>query len=707
MTRGEHDAGPGPVNEAVLDALLTLSPVGLHVLDTELRVVRINTATPAMRGIRAEDFLGHRFTEVYDLADPAEAEAVARGVLETGVPVLDRIIRIRPRQAPQDEHLHSISAFRLADRHGRALGLAIAVVDVTDRERARSGLALLEAVHRSVGRTLDTVVTCQELVDVLVPDFADVAVVEVVDAVVRGEDPPFAPLPTDVPLRRLAFRSSAGGHPPQAHPVGDVRAIPAPTPFALSLADLQPRRVALGADPSWLAAAPAHATAIRSSGAHTLITAPLALRGTVFGLVSLYRTAPTAAFREDDLAVARQIADHAALCIDNAHRYTREHAIAATLERHLLPRRLVSHVALETAVAPLSPSGSGGWYDTLALSGARTALVVGDVAGTGINATAAMGQLRTVIHSLAAFDLEPDELLARLHDASRFLAAERASLPPTDPLHREALAANCVYAVYDPLTHSCTAARAGGQPAPVIVRPDGTVDVPDIPAGPPLGGTDSTPFAATTFELPEGSTLVLAGVPDADEAPAGIPAALQGVHADADRPLRELCDDVLYRLHASDRRHEAMLLLARARAFPADRVAVWPLEAVPAAVATARAHVRARLEAWRVDEETAFNTELIVSELVTNAIRYGAPPLELRLINDRMLTCEVRDHSLAAPHLRHARTVDEGGRGLFIVSQLAQLWGTRFTAEGKTLWTEQQLPPRPAGAAAPYPAGVT
>lgn len=80
-----------------------------------------------------------------------------------------------------------------------------------------------------------------------------------------------------------------------------------------------------------------------------------------------------------------------------------------------------------------------------------------------------------------------------------------------------------------------------------------------------------------------------------------------------------------------------------------------------------------------------------MSELVTNAVRYGNPPLEMRMINDRALTCEVRDTSPAAPHLRHARTIDEGGRGLFIIAQLAQVWGTRYTADGKTIWTEQAL----------------
>ena len=681
--------------QAMLDALFTVSPVGLHMLDTDLRVVRVNTATSAMRDVRAEDLVGRRFPEAYGLVDPGQAEDLVRGVLESGVPVREHVVRARPHAAPADEHLHAFSAFRLEDRQDRVLGLAISVVDVTDRERARAAMAVLDSVHRSVGRTLDVVATCRELVDALVPEFADIAVVEVVDAVVRGEDPPFAPLPDDVPLRRVAFRSSAGEHQPQAHPVGDVRVVPALTPFALTLADLRPRVVVLGADLPWLAADPARADALRASAAHTLLIAPLALRGTVLGLVSLYRTGEAAAFREDDAALVRQLADYAAVCVDNARHYTREHAIAATLERHLLPRRPVSHAALETAVAPLSPSGSGGWYETIALSGARTALVVGDVAGTGIDATAAMGQLRTIIRSLAAFDLEPDELLARLNDTARVLAAERASLPPADPLHREALTASCVYAVYDPLARTCTAAGAGSFPGPVVSRPDGTVDLPDIPAGPPLGGADDAPFATVSFELPAGSILAFAGFPETGEGPVRVAEVIQLARADTDRPLRDLCDDILYRLRPGQQASETMLLLARTRAFPADRVAVWPLEAELTAAATARRHVRAQLGAWRVDEETAFNTGLIVSELVTNAVRYGSPPLELRLIHDRMLTCEVHDGSLAAPHLRHARTVDEGGRGLFIVSQLTQVWGTRFTAEGKTIWTEQPLPVPP------------
>ncbi|MGW7548531.1 ATP-binding protein [Streptomyces sp. NPDC054770] len=90
-------------------------------------------------------------------------------------------------------------------------------------------------------------------------------------------------------------------------------------------------------------------------------------------------------------------------------------------------------------------------------------------------------------------------------------------------------------------------------------------------------------------------------------------------------------------------------------------------------------------------DEDAFNAELIVSELVTNALRYGRPPLELRLILDHTLTCEVTDRATTTPRLRHARATDEGGRGLFIVAQLAEAWGARHSADGKTIWTEQTL----------------
>nr|WTB36218.1 SpoIIE family protein phosphatase [Streptomyces sp. NBC_00830] len=681
---------------AILEALFTQSPVGLNVLDTELRVVRVNTATRAMRGVAVEGLLGRHFAKAYaGLSAPDELEAMFRGVLDSGVPVREYLVRTRLVAEQERERIRSVSVFRLQDPQGTVLGLAVTVVDVTEQEQARARLRVLNAVRECVGRTLDVIATCQELVEALVPGFADVAVVEVVDAVVRGEELPTGPLAQDVALRRAAFRSREGQQAQSAHPVGDVRSLNFLTPYAQALSDFRPRLVALSPDSPWFDADPARAGAIRTAGAHTLIVAPLALRGTALGVLSVYRTGGSDPYDEDDVGLALDVASQTALCIDNARRFTREYTIAATVQRYQLPRYPASHSTVETAHLHVpGASGGGSWFDTIPLSGARTALVVGEVTGRGIQAATTMGQLRTVIRSLAALDLQPDELLARLNDTAAFLAAERAALPPSDPLHRQPFSASCVYAVYDPVTRTCTFARAG-HITPVIIRSDSSTEVPDGTPGPLLGGAEGPPFAATTTDLPHGSVLALytpAILPTPPADSDGAPALLCDVLAQPGRPLQDLCDDILYTLRSKDRPGDAVFLLARTRPFPAHSLATWLLDHDPTAAATARGHTRRTLADWNVDEDTAYAAELIVSELVTNAIRYGAPPLQLRLIKNRTLTCEVHDDAATSPQLRHARTVDEGGRGLFIVAQLAQRWGTRYTTEGKTVWSEQTLP---------------
>jgi anti-sigma regulatory factor (Ser/Thr protein kinase) len=339
---------------------------------------------------------------------------------------------------------------------------------------------------------------------------------------------------------------------------------------------------------------------------------------------------------------------HAALCIDNARRYMREWIIASTVQRRLLPQQPAPQTTVDISHLHLpGPEGGGAWFDLIPLPGARTALIVGDVAWQGMPAAVTMGLLRTAIHTLAALDLQPDELLARLSDTAARLAGAYAALPPLDPSHPEPLTTSCAIAIYDPIDLSCTIARAG-LAEPVAVFPDGASAGLPVPAGPVLAGTSNAPFPATTVSLPEGSTLAMATPGLADEvlAPSG--------------PLRPLTCSL-----------------------PAD----------PKAAPIARAAARRQLKVWGMDEETAFTNELIVSELVGNAVRYGTPPLQLRLILDRMLTCEVSDTATSAPLIKHARTVDETGRGLFIVASLADQWGTRYQAQGKTVWAEQPAGP--------------
>lgn len=687
----DRDPG-GRADEAaalMLEALFTQSPLGLHLIDTDLRVLRVNTATPLMRNVSMDDLRGRPVREVYGLVDD-DVEAVLREVLDTGIPVRERIVRTRVEGAAQERNFE-VSALRLESSQGSVLGVAVTAVDVTERERGLARTRMLDVVRERVGRTMDPALIGEELAASVVPAFADAAVVDVVDAVLRGDDPPLAPPPTGTLVIRTALRGT-GTRPPHARSLGDVRRLAGPTPFTQALTDLSPRVVQLQQDDtSWLDADRALAEAIRSSGAHSLLVVPLTLRDAALGIVSLYRTGHSPPFDEEDRAFAVELATHTALCIDNARRYTREHTIAATVQRQILPRRPEAHAWLETAYLSLTGADPGAWYDTTTLSSARTAIAVGGVSGRGVHAATIMGQLRTAVRSLSVFDLTPDELLARLHDTARRLAAERAHLPLGDPLRKEALTADCVYAVHDPLTGTCTMAAAG-RLAPLVVRPDGTVCLSGAPAGPRLGSAEGAPFAAVEFDVPAGSVLVFASDPLLTSYLAEFPGPLAAVSHYADRALQELGDALVYALPADLGVGDAAVIVARTRTFPADRFAAWPLDLEPAAVADARRRTRRQLAAWNVDDETAYNIQLIVSELVTNAIRYGRPPLELRLIHDRTLTCEMRDAGSAAPHLRHAGTVDEGGRGLFIIAQLAQAWGTRFGTRGKTIWAEQALP---------------
>ncbi|MFE6037626.1 SpoIIE family protein phosphatase [Streptomyces sp. NPDC056452] len=685
------DAGSGPgedaVGPAVLEALFTQSQVRVLALDPQLDIMRVSG--PSEDEAAVARLRGRPFAEVCGFVDAESVEAFVREALHARGPGAERTFRARPTDGSAGLRTLSVSAFRLQDHQGEVLGVGVAVVDATDRVRSRAREAALTSVRQGVGRTLDVEATCHELVDALVPGYADIVVVEVVDGVLRGEELIPFPLAPGIPLRRAA---ASGNSTDPAHPVGDVRAVAPGTPYARVLSDLQPRLVPLK-DAPWADADPARARSIRSVGAHTLLVAPLTLRGAILGMVSLYRCNDSEPFRDEDLPVVSALASRSALSIDNARRYVHEHTIASTLQRRLLPRYPATRTGVETAHLLMPGGGSGCWFDTIALSGARTGMVIGEVAEGGIHAATTMGQLRTVVHALAALDLEPDELLARLYDTSRRLARERAELPPSDPLHRSPLAATCVYATYDPFSRTCTVASAG-HPAPLVIGPDGSAAVSGLPEGPSLGSPEQTPFATSSFTLSEGSMLAFysRAMQSHAESSSG---ALRRALAHPERPLQELCDAAAYALPDTLDLQGATLLLARTQGMPADRFAAWKLPHDKSAPAAARRLTTRQLADWNLDEDARYAAELIVSELVTNAVRYGSPPLELRLIRDRGLTCEISDTSPVAPHLRHARTVDEGGRGLFIISQLASHWGARYAPEGKTVWAEQTLPPEP------------
>jgi len=257
------------------------------------------------------------------------------------------------------------------------------------------------------------------------------------------------------------------------------------------------------------------------------------------------------------------------------------------------------------------------------------------------------------------------------------------------------MGATCLYAVYDPVSRRCSMARAGHLP-PMVVRPDGTVDCPDLPAGPPLG-LGTLPFEAFELELAEDSLIALYtnGLIATCDPDIGVGLSRLSCALAVPGPaLRDIGGNVVDALMTGPPSDDAALLLARTHALGTHQVVSWDLPADPAEVARARTLAGRQLSEWGM-EELLFTTELIVSELVTNAIRHAAGPIILRLIRTDALICEVFDTSSTSPRLRHARTTDEGGRGLFIVAQLTRQWGTRYTPTGKIIWTEQSMPAGP------------
>ncbi|MFD8410454.1 SpoIIE family protein phosphatase [Streptomyces sp. NPDC059650] len=574
----------------------------------------------------------------------------------------------------------------------RTEGMAVTIRDSTEMqvlttraEAARRRLRLLYDAGVGVGTTLDVERTAQELADVAVPRFADFVTVDLAEPVLLGDEPTAAA----VDLRRTGVSGIRDDVP--LYPRGRLIDFLPSTPQARGLSSGKAEVIAdLNDAPGWHAQDPPRARAIIDYGVHSLITAPLKARGVVLGVVNFWRSEKPEPFDEEDLSLAEELVARAGVSIDNARRYTREHALAVALQHSLLPRDLPEQNAVEVAHYYLpAQSGVGGdWFDVIPLPGGRVALVVGDVVGHGLHAAAAMGRLRTAVLNFSSLDLPPDELLARLDDLVQYTDQNGEGGGAEGGL----LGATCLYAVYDAVAQRCTVARAGHVP-PAVVYPDGRVETPDLPAGAPLG-LGGFPFEAAELDLAEGSQLVLYTdgliedrARDIDDGLDLLRAAL----AHANRKPEDTVQAVLQELLPVRARDDVALLVARTSVLPADRIAEWEVPFEPSAVATLRAVAVEKLEEWGLSE-LSFSTELVLSELITNAIRHGAEPVRVRLLRDRMLTCEVFDGSSSSPRLHYATTTDEGGRGLFLVAQLSRRWGARYTPEGKVIWSEQQLP---------------
>lgn len=664
------------------DAVLHAVREGVLITGTDGRLLLANDEARRLLDLPA-DVQGRPVREL-GLPEPitrllSSPEAVTDEVHRAG----DRLLAVNKRPT-----------YRQADQGGSVVTLRdtteLAVVSGR-AEVARERLKLLYEAGVGIGTTLDVGRTAQELADVAAPEFADLVTVDLLDAVLRGWEP------TAEGWRHLR-RAAIGGEQRMipVYPLGEVITFSRRTP---QMRTLQERRVLLEADlrqaHGWREQDPERARKALECGLRSLVTVPLQARNVPLGVVNFYRTVDSPAFQPEDLSFAEELAARAALAIDNARRFTREHAMAVTLQRSLLPRAQPDQDALEVAwrYLPAEAGVGGDWFDVIPLPGARVAVVMGDVVGHGLHAAATMGRLRTAVHNFSTLDLPVDEVLGKLDDLVLSMDNEENAGDAAEGHEGEGVTgATCLYAVYDPVSEACTMARAG-HPEPAVVRPDGTVTCPGVPASTPLG-LGGYPFETAEFSLPQGSQLVLYTdglVEDrTHDIDVGMERLRQALDGSERRTPEETCQAVIDALKPSHSSDDIALLVARTRIFPPSRVAEWDVPSDPAVVPSVRARCRETLREWGL-EEAGFATELILSELITNAIRYGLPPVSARLLHGRCLICEVSDGSGTSPRLRRAATTDEGGRGLFLVAQFAQRWGTRYTTRGKVIWAEQFL----------------
>ncbi|MGW7315420.1 SpoIIE family protein phosphatase [Streptomyces sp. NPDC054865] len=591
--------------------------------------------------------------------------------------------------------------------------------EVTAARREGDRLRFVGAATRRIARGIDLDEIVLGLCRATVPTFSDAILVYLRDPLPVGDERPVGPVVlrlrrtdrlrpiddlTDGGSGEPAATAGAAGAPGAAGEL-DFSQLPLVGPQgdlpAAELCEIRPggalAEVLRGVRPVFGSAAGAKDALPELLGSEhpvprgqRAILAPLRGRRRVIGAAVFLRTPDRDAFEQNDLLVAAQLATHTALGIDKAVLYGREAYIADELQRTMLPDSLPqpTGVRLASRYLPAAETArvGGDWYDAIPLPGSRVALVVGDVMGHSMTSAAIMGQLRTTAQTLAQLDLPPAEVLHHLDEQAQRLGSDRM--------------ATCLYAVYDPVSHRITIANAG-HPPPVLLHLGGRAEVLRVPPGAPIGvgGVD---FEAVELDAPAGATLLLytdglvesrlrdvwTGIEQLRERLATT-AQLTGL--DHPPPLEALCDDVLDMLGPGDRDDDIALLAARFDGIAPSDVAYWFLDPEETAPGRARRFARRALTRWGL-EELSDSLELLVSEVVTNAVRYAERPVTLRLLRTDVLRCEVGDDSPQLPRQRRARDTDEGGRGLFLVNRLARRWGATRLSSGKVVWFELPLP---------------
>ncbi|RPE29412.1 SpoIIE family protein phosphatase [Kitasatospora cineracea] len=548
--------------DALADALLGQLPVAVAVLDADLRWRYLNPPFQQVTGVSPTAVLGRAAAD----PDPAVPRVLADG---------------RPRSGTFAGRAADFRRLEVADAPTGVLVVLPGGADThrAELERTRARFALLEAGSERIGTTLDPDTTCAELAAFAVPDFAALALVDVLPldtpdaaagpATTRPD--PGADRDRDRP--RLRWRRAAvareqappGAAPSSAGPAsapaaGTVRHRPGSV-TARALAEGSPVVANLVSADELAALLPDEAalSAGRGAGVDCLLAVPLTARGRPIGVLTLARAhGSSLGFTSEDTELLAAIAGRAALTLDHARRYARSQNTALELQRALLAEPGSPHPNLELASRYL-PSGitsvvGGDWYETVRLPFGRTLLAMGDVMGHGVEAAVDMSNYRSTLRYVAAMDLPPHRILRQL-DA---LIAEQENARP----------ATCVLALADPARARWTLASAGHLPPALLTSH--TTELVEVPTGPPLG-TGVGGYEQTVTELRADHALLLYtdGLVERRGEDIDVSLArLSALRLPADGPLDSLLDGTLAALAPEDAEDDIALLAARVRHRP-------------------------------------------------------------------------------------------------------------------------------------------
>src|SRR5438067_1482138 len=542
---------------------------------------------------------------------------------------------------------------------------------------------MLDDALTRIGDTLDIDDVARVLLAAIVPHFCNVAGLLLLESLAGDDELPSHGPEGSLPLRRIALLHDMKDPAWEAtFPTGEILRYPQNTPYFRCMDTGAPvlEATITKSQASEIAKSWRRKPVAKLLSGASMVVLPLIARGTMLGFFVCTRQQGFRRFDAYDVEIGMDFATRAAVFIDNARRYSREHATALTLQRSMLPTGLSAPSSVEVRHRYLPGSKmievGGDWYESIALPGGRVALVVGGVAGHGVRAAVTMGRLRTAIHTLAMLELPPADSLLQLDELMHTLG------------EREPHFATCAYAVYDAVSGECEVAVAGHLP-PLLVHPDGTNELLDVPPSPPLGIGDGE-VESRQFKVEDGSLFVLYTDGLVENKGQDISDGLARLRrifgpGSPTPPLEDLSKATRDGVHSDHQRDDIAMLIARLRRLPEDSYASWTLAPKLTSVREARSVLAEPMKRWEL-EALSPTTELLVSELVTNAVRYSRGEITLRLVNEKALVCEVLDNSGALPRLRQASSEDENGRGLQVVRQLSQRWGARRTATGKVVW---------------------